>query len=566
MIMQRLSKLVLLTMTLLTAACNESISPELLDSANTGNSPFAPPPPPQDYTFEIKSTAPLLFNQHLHKTGLGNKTTECKITEREYSARLFSTTMINGQPKPGPNPTYDITCFLDAEENSLFYNGFSLEILASAELCPYVAYEPYFFVQWPVGRSTRSMRTHRCDNLDTDRLRDQFGIQLGCDQAREINGTTHPSWSTPVGFSKYQDLCDFDHTKDKGPNCDEGVIDISEITYTEVDLNGVPTLRPTPRTVRHECGGKATACLAGAGLAKLPEGRFGIMYITEGKAVKEPLEFDSPYSKEYKTNKSVANYVRQCSSEISNSNWSNFRPDDSADAARRRFRPEVLSRYSKGRVTWDAAPSDTLFTNFLPFWDDLPPYASAAHSVDTSRGRTVKHLAADAFLGIGVPTNPYYNFYCLDSAKDIKARIRLAVRDWDRTFTTADNVDLISDIFLRNPADDSPARFNGKMDTDDRELPEDDNPHNDFNDIRDWDDFLSIRLATDQDGLPEMVDNRFKLVNRRMNYKCDGPDTYRTYPTSVTSPVGNIPFQGSPLFHVEDAPWYSPYRFPGKGL
>jgi hypothetical protein len=574
MIMQRFSKFALLSLSLLAAACNESISPELLDSANNGNSPFNPTPTQEkEWSFQIVSTSPEIFNHHLHKTGLGNKITDCKITNnKNFTAIDFS--MNNATA--GPNPRYDITCFLEAEENSLYYNGFSLEILATAELCPYVAYEPFYFVQWPVGRSTRSMRVHRCgQNVSSANVRTASdvpaGLQgiIGCNQAADTSASV--SNPTAVSFVSYQDLCDFDHTKSKGPNCDEGVINIDEITYNERynDDGDVIGIFPTSTKTRHECGGKAKACLAGGGLSKVPEDAFRIMYITEGKAVKEPLEIESPFSKKYKTNMSVANYVRQCSGRINNNDWNNFRPSDPpfsdlppTDVARREFIPDVMERYANGRKYWNHANSSGSVLSSVAaftFQQRHDPVRLASHSLRTDSGRTMKYLAADAFMGIGVPTNPYYSFYCLDSAKDIKARIRLAVRDWDRTFAKTDHVDLLSDIFYRNEDPLNISRFKGKMDTDNVELPQDDNPFNDFNDVKDWDDFLSIGLAVDQDGLLIWENNKFKVINRRMSFQCDGPD-------ATPSTITDHPFDDPNFFEIEDAPWYSPNRFPRNSL
>ena len=38
-------------------------------------------------------------------------------------------------------------------------------------------------------------------------------------------------------------------------------------------------------------------------------------------------------------------------------------------------------------------------------------------------------------------TQPFYTFNCLDGAKDIKARIRLIVRDWNKTFKVNSAID-----------------------------------------------------------------------------------------------------------------------------
>ena len=102
--------------------------------------------------------------------------------------------------------------------------------------------------------------------------------------------------------------------------------------------------------------------------------------------------------------------------------------------------------------------------------------------------------ADDPFLGSS-RTTPYYSWYCLDSALDIKARIRVAVRDWDRTFnlTGAGNVELVSDVG-DNVFPTTISRMDSFSSAQENEY--DTDPHfpryNAYNDYEDWDDFLEF--------------------------------------------------------------------------
>lgn len=64
--------------------------------------------------------------------------------------------------------------------------------------------------------------------------------------------------------------------------------------------------------------------------------------------------------------------------------------------------------------------------------------------------------------------NPFYEFTCLDSAKDVKARIRLTVRDWNRAFRINDLLDAVIPPKM-NDASASPLgpSYNNSLDWDD---------------------------------------------------------------------------------------------------
>jgi hypothetical protein len=96
-----------------------------------------------------------------------------------------------------------------------------------------------------------------------------------------------------------------------------------------------------------------------------------------------------------------------------------------------------------------------------------------------------KPLAADPYMGIGTHVNPYYTMYCLDAAYDIKARIRLVVREWDRVFpTTSSDIEYVSDLHLGiNARQDVPGQV---------EITDDMDGIVNFNDIGSWDEFAPM--------------------------------------------------------------------------
>jgi len=77
-------------------------------------------------------------------------------------------------------------------------------------------------------------------------------------------------------------------------------------------------------------------------------------------------------------------------------------------------------------------------------------------------------------------TQPFHTYECLDRALDVKARIRLVVREWNRNFApSTQEFRYISDVFSAS----------AKMDAGSAQT----NPYlsyDNFNDVLDWDDLL----------------------------------------------------------------------------
>jgi hypothetical protein len=560
----------LLTISTMMVSCNEKISPEL----QSGNSSTTTPPTTttssSNFVFKLEQDSNLLLRYKMHKTGEDNNNIECKIQESTFSTSLFKSA-------PG---TYDITCYLEAEEQSLYYNGVDLKLTASANLCENVVYAPFNFFRYQPGSSSRSVNLYRCaadlnnSMIGTYRVDQTSPLlsvsQAACDNSVDMSGTV----TSKVGryTEQDQDLCDFDYKDSEGPNCDSGVISINEITISksaaycesggtidtaitsEADCTAASKnwqddhLQASPAVNRiHKCGGSISKCRGGVGLAGVQSTFKGLIAQVD-QSVKDTLfvkdiTLPSPSASGHETNMGIANFVRQCSGSVDNSssiNFSDVAPSTTALTERKKFDPNVLDRYSIGIEYWDTAATSTdgyfsiktsAYTNYHS------PRSSAANN-KYEVGWTKTYYAADSFMTTQsainasgsvskAASNPFYAFYCLNNALDIKARIRLVVRDWDQfPDYSGQDFELLSDIFQQPTATPE----NGRMDTVGIEIDDDSNPFNDLNDVVDWDDFF-------RDQTFDLVPGPARAFNDRCSAREPGHEA-----------------------------WYSPILFPGSGL
>ncbi len=191
--------------------------------------------------------------------------------------------------------------------------------------------------------------------------------------------------ATPTEAPTPELLCAGDYVSGSGPNCDEGSVKVTTHTWT-ADATSACTI-DTKTTFTMKCGGKITNCLQGPVRDILSDpqiagGNRAIIYASaEGQKVTS--DFTSPISHNDLSNFRIANGTlnNKCSSSITDSN--------------------TFSTYA-------ASQSPLSAVSAIPF----------------SSG-----------------SNPYYQIACLDAAKDIKARIRITVRNWNRSFRTKDEID-----------------------------------------------------------------------------------------------------------------------------
>ena len=187
---------------------------------------------------------------------------------------------------------------------------------------------------------------------------------------------------SPTAPPTPESLCPGNHTSAGGPNCDEGSFKVTTHNWS-MDSATPQTCSIDSQTVTiMECGGKKSNCLKGPvhdilSDAQLQSGSRSMVYSAFNGTV-----VTSTFSA----------------------------PSDNADASNLR----VANGTVKNLCTNTNTDANLWESNQAVLSDDNP-------------------LANGA--------NLYYVVNCLDAAKDIKARIRITVRDWNKTFKIKDDID-----------------------------------------------------------------------------------------------------------------------------
>jgi hypothetical protein len=321
--------------------------------------------------FKVMSTAREDLSHYIHKTGVSNKTEECKITTTDK----FSTSDVQ-----------EIDCFLEVEELDLFYNGANLTVASSKGICEHIAYVPFSFYRFLPGNSSRTVNV------------------VDCPADCGPTGTAQCVASNPSTSCTY-DYSD-DNVPNPGPNCDLGVITINTTTYTYDSDSG--SCSSSVSTAETSCNGDIRQCIDGHVSDLFPDRKYSYyVHDTNGENFDYEYKIKAPHDLGFGTNQYIANYTRMCGGPANNT---------------------INGSYTN-LFTYDA--------------DDIDAYGSG-YTAGAVGG--VVQYAEDPFQGI-ISTSAHYAFYCLDQAFDVKARIRIMIRDWDREFSTSSSsLELVSDI------------------------------------------------------------------------------------------------------------------------
>lgn len=495
-------------------SCNEKISPELQNGSSTTVPTVIAP---ADYFFKVTNNSPAVLNYVLHRTGPGHAKTECKINST--GTPLSSTLYVGDGATAFDSKAYDIACYFEAEELSLLYNGLSFKMEASKNTCEYIGYSPYSFYDAIPGVTTASWRGVECgDNVGTPDAQATipslpFGMDtLGMGMPRQIGCGEMVDTSIAIDSERLivsipedaQPFCAFDYESNgggNGQNCDSGRMSFNITAVNEIvpALPAVPYFSPSPISrADHSCGGSTVACVGGA--IKSVGALAGQVRGTE--ILKSNLNED--FSQQYTlpalygvraTGVDIVNFRRGLASKHLNFlDYDNELPFPSPPQwsdpnFNKAFDPNLVENYAANR-TPDGNP-------IIDIGNTYPGalVSNATYVAETKkRGYKATPLAADPFLG-NTRINPFYTFYCLDRAYEIKARIRMVVRDWDKVFTTnATDKELISDVYKNIGArtQDLPST--------EEEIPGDPGNYNFYNDMDDWDN-LVLMTRTDPNGI-----------------------------------------------------------------
>ena len=520
-------------MGLMIYSCNEKISPEL----ESGNSTTVPSiTAPDEYYFRVVNNSPTVLNYKLHRTGTGNATKECSVSST--STALSSDLYIGDIGTSHDSKAYDISCFMEAEELSLYHNGLDFGIEASKNTCEYVAYSPYSYFDAIPGSSTTTYGGITCGDgvgdADVAAIATAYGFvygagntPVGCNQMVDTGIALVASRAVRDIPEEDQSLCSFDYEANSGgggQNCDIGTIgfNIRNVFDNDTVTAGIQATSISVPTPNHECGGSIVACVEGP--IKQIDQEFPIFrQITS-------TTLNTNFSKDYSLPElihakngmhDIVNYRKGLASlDLNYKDYSSVSDTNWGDPSYfKSFDPTLMEKYAANK-----SPDNV----------EIIDAAMILAEATLPHGYTKTKLAADPFLGVrGARVNPFYSFYCLDRAFEIKARIRMVVRDWDRVFTsTTSNLELISDSYVF-PVKDRIQDLPGS----EEEYPNDPGDFSIFNDIDDWD-VLVWMQRSDPNGVGVY-------------------DPADTFWIPWTAPTTDVP--------VSVLGWWNPSIFPNEG-
>ncbi len=433
----------------------------------------------------------------------------------------------------------NVDCVMDVEELDLHFHGASFEVQVDNRMCEYLEYQPYRYFKHQPGKTERTIFKTICDDAcgaarpeECDRYYDQT--------TAATSGNYSLSLFTNDLTSEFEDsnkpLCTFNYNVDTGNDNDiEALCDIGQVnvesyliegyyyescegapgndqtacetnggswvgaTYCEGD--GEPTaatagssityLRSPDDDEEDECGGELKACLAGAGVEEGTDADpFTLFYSEDLDYVEEfrispPIELND--SREFNSNLHIANFSRVCADTSTNKNTPSI------------FDSLTYSGVENERISYNFSITD-VDVNGDGILD------SKVYADHPFKGT----VYGDSINGNRYSTSPYYAIRCLDRARDVKAQIRLHIREWDRSFEE-------NNIYLARVSDKSNEASglsrmdnNGVYDTDIN-----------WNDYADWDDFF------DSVANPIFVDNMCStLVNEPSTDVNHGKDNF----------------------------------------
>ncbi len=292
-------------------------------------------------------------------------------------------------------------CWLDADELDLFFYGMALNFYVEKEACDYVGYKGYTFFNFQPGRTEVTTAQHVVV-IETN----------GCSMPVDGEGN-HYVISAPI--------CYFDRSDIGQPNCDAGTIRYKTARVVKDENDNCPN----PATIANggidiadketvvDCSGGSgyyvwNNCLEGPGkdsaekmfaastiradLDGYAHGYIGpFETVWESDGVDKPFDYDKPIDKKFgNSNIYLANYNKFCASSTNTL----------------QYNIAGVIGYSK-------------------FQNDIVPTTVATDYIKESGAgpRSDK-------------TNPFYEWTCYDKAWDVKAKIRVVVREWNARFTS----------------------------------------------------------------------------------------------------------------------------------
>ncbi len=377
----------------------------------------------------------------LHKSGIANGRTPCRVTD--------------DQMNNGGIEVKDITCYLDAGEDELHWNGVKMNISVGDGMCQFVNETPYTFWQYASGTSTPAMQfTHSVPAACT----------IGAPTV--VTGFSSDAAGVTASVTSLQNLCTFDYATQRAdpslPNCDEGSPQSTQMTWSAQPFECVDTNLANAVTAdasAADCiannamctGGAATGaedeatCLAlgggeiwnltigshnnaGANAAgTVQEGTCSSAAGTVSTATCGGVAYNclSGPRTTWKSLNGNGGYLTGATTMVHNISVSGSSTSIEAD---------YTDGYSGTDYQTNTFYSNYIKTcssgNYAPEVLDIQNYAIATLS-------SASHIGGDvttATFATTTSSKPLYTYVCKSGAGTIKARINMVVRDFDRDF------------------------------------------------------------------------------------------------------------------------------------
>lgn len=463
----------------------------------------------EKYVLSLTNDMSANFTHHLHAAG--DSTAECKLS-------FASLPETEDYVKSDRDVALD--CILDVGETDLFEQGFKISLDISEGMCEYVNVQPFNFYKFQPGFSRK--RYYEVDCEDAACNSSKCGVIFKTWVDGDADGYVDFSeLSNPVESEDLVKGCYFKHENREDtfyadinndlPNCDEGYYEVVKPHHTgstsdascaaELDAD---ILEANLAATKTSCDGKIRNCLEGPGedfgIDDYPNYTSLIYYNETLSAINKSYSIQSPRARGYYTNMLLANFNRSCAgtndgnggvktfhdigttSHIGNSNYASETDDGQGDANDIYSSTDFAGYLAETWARTASAEPDG-YAGFTTT-SAAGNFLIGTFGIDDDGDNRIDAIpyATGPFRGYNLGVRNYYSFDCLDNARDIRAKIRLFVREWDRKF------DKTSDESVINVISDKTAAYTAAL-MDNQGYLDDDQS---WNDILDWDDFLQM--------------------------------------------------------------------------
>ncbi len=384
----------------------------------------------------------------LHKTGKGNGRKPCAVTEEQM---LY-----------GDLAVTDISCFLDAGEDELHWNGVKLEFKMGENLCQFVDEKPIAHWRFAPGEANTALAVnlfYRHDGYD-DCTSDAPVNEYTTDAAGTTSISTIVDPRILLDKTEPANLCIFNYSAQREdsdlPNCDTGQFDIRTISWSAQpfecfpdngidnagdceDSNGTCTGGGATGTeaTRDECealgGGETWNVDANIHNDSGSLDGYDAGSTDIGACLAEPFQEASPVLCGGETNACLAG---------ARTSWGGLTGEQVLDGATTLIhnmsvgnpKPTTISSdYIDRNYSGSEFGTNVWYSNYhsLCSVDDYKPDVTTLEN-EIRAGTPPLDDPATHALAVGASST--YEFVCKSGTGTIKSRIRLVVRDFDRDF------------------------------------------------------------------------------------------------------------------------------------